>query len=98
MNQEKKITSADFRAFKSDGSLHPDIVKAFLVRSKVSVFDLQDGKLSVSDYKDLILIPDDEVIEALKHQRDVDCIVSVQFRRQGYYAIARLMKRGETHE
>ena len=95
MNQEKKITSADFRAFKSDGSLHPDIIKAFLCKAKVSVFDLQDGKISISDYKDLTLIVDDETIEALKYKRDVECIVSVQFRRQGYYAIAKLMKRGE---
>ena len=88
-------TIADFQAFNSDGSLKHGIIKAFLIRETVSSYDAMDRKISLSDYKNLNLILDDAVVEYLKENREADCIISVQFRQHGHYAIAKLYSREE---
>ena len=86
----KPITYKDFKAFKPDGSLHSDIIKAFLIRERVYVEDAIKHTITVSDYHGLTLICDPEVLDNLKKQSYVDCLVSVQFRSSGHYAIAKM--------
>lgn len=86
----KPITYKDFKAFKPDGSLHSDIIKAFLIRERVYAEDAAHKQITISDYKNLILLCDPEVLDNLKKQSYVDCLVSVQFRSSGHYAIAKM--------
>lgn len=81
------ITHEHFKAYREDGSLQPDIIKAFIIKQPVTAMDAVEGKIQIEEYLlQLVMHPD--VRDGLKKEHAVQCIISVQFREHGHYAIA----------
>lgn len=89
MNQTSKpeVTYQDFKAYRPDGSLKADIIKAYLHRQELSAFDLMDEYIKIGDDM-LRLIVHPDVMETIKQEAQCLTLISVQFRISGHVAIA----------
>ena len=87
-----------FYLYRKDGSLNPDIKRAFLQAMSVSAEDAIAGRIFLEDKSEWILVLEAPVRAALKAASLVECVVSFQIRTTGAYAVARIWsppKRGE---
>ena len=96
-NEVAEVLPITFYRYRKDGSLNPDIKRAFLQTCTLRVEDAIAGHVLLEDKSEWTLVLEPPVHEAFKRSSLVDCIVSFQIRKGGCYAVARLFKE-QQHE
>ena len=87
--KQSQITFKDFKIHNKDGSIKPDIIKAFIITRTLTPFDILDDEINENDHI-MKLIVDPAIQERFRTDSNVNCIISCQIRKSGHYAIARI--------
>ena len=81
-----------FYIFQPDGSKHPDIIQAFLIKRNLTVEDVLKGEVTLEGQPGKVwkLFLDKQATATFKKRAEAFCLISYQQKKQGYFAVARV--------